>query len=258
MTVFFLVTPTPEQFPRIYDFILKGGPVMFPLLGFSVVVFACALERIWFWLRLVSHERQIVKDVLSAATENMDEAIKIASYAKAQPIGRFLLAPLRLFQPTPDTFRLALEAAADREFVRMRRGDKILETIVSAAPLLGLLGTVTGLIRTFSNLRIGSGSGAVTEQATQAAQGIGEALITTAAGMIVAIIALLFLRLFSALQANQMDYFTEVGNQLEIIYRQVWYEPRFHGDGLQAGHHDLLTATVGQDGHAEDQEIHHY
>jgi biopolymer transport protein ExbB len=205
---------------KIIDLVIEGGPVMIPLLGFSVVTLATALERAWFWIRLISHEKQIVRDVLKAAQHNLDEAATIASYAKGQPIGRFLMAPLRLYQPTPETFHLALEASADKEFVKMHKGDKLFETVVAVAPLLGLLGTVTGLIKTFGSLQIGGSGGAATAQANTAASGIGEALIATATGMIVAIIALLFLRGFVSLQTQQMDYFTEVGNELELIYRQ--------------------------------------
>lgn len=210
---------------KIVDLVISGGPVMIPLLGLSVFTISSALERAWFWIRLISHEKQIVRDVLKAAHHNLDEAAKIAGYAKAQPIGRFLLAPLQLYQPTPETFRLALEGAADKEFVKMRKSDKLFESVVALAPLLGLLGTVTGLIHTFGSLQIGGGGGATaTESATKAAAGISEALITTASGMIVAIIALMFFRIFVSLQAKQIDYFTEVGNELELIYRQEWCE----------------------------------
>jgi biopolymer transport protein ExbB len=209
---------------KLLDLVVEGGPVMVPLLALSVATFASALERAWFWIRLLSHERQIVKDVLEASRRDLDEAATIASYAKASPIGRFLMVPLRLYQPTPETFHLALEASADKEFVKMHKGDKLFETVVAISPLLGLLGTVTGLIKTFSSLQIGGSSGAAaTAGATKAASGIGEALIATATGMIVAIIALVFLRIFVTLQAQQMDYFTEVGNDLELIYRQVWW-----------------------------------
>lgn len=206
-----------------FDLIVKGGPVMIPLVGFSVVTIACALERTFFWYQLQSKEDRIVHDVLAAAKYSLDDAREIAERTQNLPIGRFLLAPLRLKQPTPETFRLAMEAAGEKEFAQMRKGDKLLETTVAVAPLLGLLGTVTGLIVTFDNLNIGGGGG--TEQATQAAGGIGEALITTAAGMIVAIIALLIYRTLVSLQARQIDYFTEVGTELELIYRQMWYEP---------------------------------
>ncbi len=196
---------------------------MIPIVGLSVLTLASALERTWFWLRLLSQEHKIVHDVLDAARYSLDEAASIAKHARFLPIGRFLLAPLRLHCPSPETFRLAMEATGDKEFVKMRKGDKLLETVVAVAPLLGLLGTVTGLINTFNNLNIGGGG--TTEQATKAAAGIGEALITTAAGMVVAIMALLIFRVLVTLQANQMDYFSQVGSELELIYRQVWYEP---------------------------------
>lgn len=207
---------------RIYDFLLKGGPVMWPLLGLSVLTISCALERAWFWFRLLSQEDRIVHDVLEAARYDLREAATIAEQAKMLPIGRFLFAPLKLKKPTPETFRLAMEAAGDKEFIQMRKGDKLLETIIAVAPLLGLLGTVTGLIATFGNLNIG-GSGSAAD-ASKAAAGIGEALLTTAAGMIVAILALLIFRTFVTFQSQQIDYFAEVGNELELIYRQVWYE----------------------------------
>jgi biopolymer transport protein ExbB len=209
----------------LLDLVMKGGPVMIPIVGFSVATIACALERAVFWYPLLSQEDRVVHDVLEAAQSSLDEAAAIAQQAQHLPIGRFLLAPLRLKQPSPETFRLAMEAAGDKEFVQMRKGDKLLETTVAISPLLGLLGTVTGLIATFSNLNIGGGG--TTEQATQAAAGIGEALITTAAGMIVAIMALLIFRVLVTLQSRQMDYFSEVGTALELIYRQVWYEPSF-------------------------------
>lgn len=208
---------------------------MVPIIGLSVFTLATALERGWFWYRFLSREDRIVHDVLEAARYDLNEARAIAEQARDLPVGRFLLAPLQLKQVTPETFRLAIEAAGDKEFVQMRRGDKFLETVVAIAPLLGLLGTVTGLIATFNNLDIGSGG--TSESATRAAGGIGEALITTAAGMVVAILALAFFRIFITLQARQIDYFSEVGNELELIYRQVWYEP------TQATSEGYLTAT---------------
>jgi biopolymer transport protein ExbB len=207
---------------NLLDLALKGGPVMIPMLGLSVATIACGLERAWFWYQLTRHEDEIVRDVLEAAQYDLEEARVVAERAINLPIGRYLLAPLKLRYPTPETFRLAMEAVGDKEFVQMRKGDKLLETVVALAPLLGLLGTVTGLIATFSNLTIGGGGS--TESTTKAAAGIGEALIATATGMIVAIIALVIFRALVTLQAQQMDYFTEVGTELELIYRQCWYE----------------------------------
>jgi biopolymer transport protein ExbB len=218
----------------LFELVVKGGPVMVPMIGLSVAAIACGLERGWFWYKFLSQEDRIVHDVLDAARYSLDKAEEIAEKAQDLPIGRFLMAPLRLKHPTPETFRLALEAAGDKEFVQMRKGDKLLETVVAIAPLLGLLGTVTGLIHTFANLNVGGGG--TTEQATKAASGIGEALITTAAGMVVAIIALMIFRVLVTLQSRQMDYFSEVGNELELIYRKDWYEP-------SQAHQELYSST---------------
>ncbi len=208
---------------HIYDLFLTGGPVMWPLLALSVFTITIALERTWFWIRLLSQENRIVHDVLETARYDLLEAQKIAQHARFLPIGRFLLAPLQLTKPSPETFRLAMEARGDREFIQMRKGDKFLETVIAVAPLLGLLGTVTGLITTFNNLKIGEGANLA--ETSQAAAGISEALTTTAAGMIVAIIALLIYRISVTLQSGQVEYFAEVGTELELIYRQFWYEP---------------------------------
>jgi biopolymer transport protein ExbB len=206
----------------VLDLVREGGIVMYPLTVLSVITVACSLERGAFWYGLLSTEQRIAHDVLATARYSLDDARDVADKVRHTPIGRYLLAPLSLHNPNPETFRLALEAAADKEFVKMRKGDKILETIVAISPLLGLLGTVTGLIATFDSLNVGGGG--TGESATKAAGGIGEALISTAAGMIVAILALVAYRTFISFQGRQMDYFSDIGSELELIYRQVWYD----------------------------------
>jgi biopolymer transport protein ExbB len=183
----------------------------------------------------------LVRQILLAAQEDLGKARLIAEEARGLPIGRFLLAALGLKDPSPETLRLAMEAAGDREFVQMRKGDKLLETIVAISPLLGLLGTVTGLIATFFQLQIGGGNGVDT---TGAAQGIAEALITTAGGMIVAILALSVFRVCASLQASQIDYFADVGNELELIYRQLWYEPRLARENTANSTQGLMQQMV--------------
>lgn len=224
---------------NLFELLVKGGPVMIPIVLLSIATIACGLERAWFWFQLLSKEQRIVHDVLEAARYDLDEATDIAERARDLAIGRFLLAPLKLRDPSPETFRLALEAAGDQEFAQMRKGDKLLESVVGIAPLLGLLGTVTGLIITFTNLNIGA-AGSTSADTTKAAAGIGEALITTAGGMIVAIIALSIFRVLVTLQAKQLDYFSQVGAELELIYRQVWYEP-----GINNHRSDSSSPTSG-------------
>lgn len=214
---------------------------MVPVVGLSVLTLSCTLERIWFWWYSLRGEKRLVRNILDAAMQDLDSARVLAEMAQDIPIGRFLYAPLKLTSPTPETFRLALEAAGDREFVQMRKGDKLLESIVGIAPLLGLLGTVTGLIATFFNLKIGGGGSSA--DTSKAALGIAEALIATAAGMLVAVVTLAVFRVCVSLQVGQMDYFADVGNELELIYRQQWSESSL-GDRAELTDHALVSRLV--------------
>ena len=223
--------------------LIKGGPVMIPIVGLSVLTVTCGLERAWFWQHALQGEKRLVHQILRLAEEDWEKARLVAEQAKGLPIGRFLLAALKLYQPTPETLQLAMVAAGDREFLQMRKCDKLLETVVALAPLLGLLGTVTGLIATFANLNVGGGGANV--DLSKASLGIAEALITTAGGMIVAIMALMIFRVCAGLQAAQIDHFSEVGNELELIYRQQWYEPRIVRENEATSNQSLLQEMIG-------------
>ena len=205
----------------IVDLIEKGGVAMWPLLVLSILALGTIFERIWFWASLLFKERETVNRVLDAATSNMQVAREIALEARRQPIGRYLFAPLRLANPDPEVFRLALESAADDELASMRRGDKLLEAVIALAPLLGLLGTVLGLISSLGSIRISDLGTASTAGVTL---GIAEALISTATGLIVAIVSLAFYRLFQAFWYNQIRVFRKAGGELELLYRQAWLQ----------------------------------
>ncbi len=208
----------------------KGGPAMWPLLALSVLSVATIMERLWFWANIALKEKAIVNRVLEAARHDWRMANELARQADGQPIGRFLHAPLRLANPEPELFRLALEAAADEELASMRRGDKILEAVIALAPLLGLLGTVLGLINSLGSIRLGDLG---TSSAAGVTLGIGEALISTATGLIVAITSLAFYRLFQAFLFNQVKIFRRAGNELELLYRQFWPTARENGTVLE-------------------------
>lgn len=206
----------------ILDLFQKGGPAMWPLLVLSVLSLSVIFERFWFWLRILTQEKEIVERVLDAATDDWEIATEIAKKATSQPIGRFLYAPLRLQKSDPETFRLALESTAAEEVAGMRRGEKLLESVIALSPLLGLLGTVLGLIQSLRSIRIGDLG---TESAAGVTTGIGESLISTAAGLVVAIITLVFYRLFQSFVVNQIKVFNKAGNDLELLYRQSPPDP---------------------------------
>ncbi|MEH1819594.1 MAG: MotA/TolQ/ExbB proton channel family protein [Nostoc sp.] len=201
----------------ILDLFYKGGPAMWPMLVLSILAVSVIFERLWFWLRILTQEKQIVDRILDAAQDNWELAADIAKQASDQPVGRFLYAPLRLTKNDAETFRLALEATAEDELAGMRRGEKLLEAVIALAPLLGLLGTVLGLIRSLRSIRIGDLG---TESTAGVTTGIGESLISTATGLIVAIIALVFYRLFQSFVVNQVKVFRRAGNEMELLYRQ--------------------------------------
>lgn len=204
---------------NIVEIFQLGGPAMWPLLGLSILSLTVILERLWFWARILSKEKEIVNRVLDSAVQDWETATEIARRASNKPIGRFLYAPLRLGQSDPEVFKLALESTAQEELNSMRGGDKILEAIIGLAPLLGLFGTVWGLIVSLRSIRI---SDLGTPSTSGVTLGIGEALISTAAGLVVAIVTLAFYRLFQVLLFNQMKIFHRSGSELELIYRQYW------------------------------------
>ena len=203
----------------VVDIFRKGGPAMWPLLALSVLSMSVIIERLSYWFRILTQEKEIVERVLDAAEQNWRTATEIAKRFSNQPVGRFLYAPLRLSTPDPEIFRLALESTAEDEIASMRQGEKILEAVIALAPLLGLLGTVLGLIQSLQSIRLGD---LASSSAAGVTVGIGEALIATAAGLIVAITSLVFYRLFQAFVVNQVKVFRKAGSDLELLYRQYW------------------------------------
>jgi biopolymer transport protein ExbB len=204
---------------NIVDLFQKGGPAMWPLLGLSILAIGTIFERLWFWSSSLKNERKTADQILEASRRDWDEATHLARQVSSRPIGRFLHTPLRLASKEPEVFRLALEASADEELNAMRQGDKLLEAVIALAPLLGLLGTVLGLISSLKDIRLGDIGTSATGTVTV---GISEALITTAFGLVIAIASLAFYRLFQGLVTNQARIFRRTGNELELNYRQFW------------------------------------
>ena len=202
------------------DLIKAGGLVMYPLIALSVFALAGIMERLIFWVGILRLEQKTAENILTVARQDLKLAAEIAEQSSKVPVGRFLHAPLSLEEPEPELFRLALESSADEELAGMLKGEKLLEAAITLAPLLGLLGTIVGLITSFDSFKIGDV--AANAKSGSLTQGIGEALITTATGLIIAIFTSAFHRLFLALQDQQAQLFIKCGNQLELIYRQHW------------------------------------
>lgn len=200
-----------------------GGIVMIPLLGFSVVSLALVVERITFWYKINTRQDSVVREVLKLyRLENVVGCIETLRKNADLPIARIFLTALELEEATPEEFRLALESEAQAELPILKRFQNLFETIISISPLLGLLGTVLGLITSFASLDIGNIGGSQSQNVTG---GISEALVSTATGLIVAIFTLMFANTFRGMYQRQMGLIQEYGGQLELLYRRQ-YERR--------------------------------
>ncbi|MEL6137041.1 MAG: MotA/TolQ/ExbB proton channel family protein [Cyanobacteria bacterium J06626_23] len=191
-----------------------GGIVMWPLLLFSVVTVAIALERSLFWLRVNQRQRKVVRQILNTYRSRPTEVFPLLRQHITLPIARIFLEALELEGASPNQFRLALESATQAELPLLKRFGMVLQTIIAVSPLLGLLGTILGLIRSFGAIQIGE----VGANADLVTGGISEALVSTAAGLVVAIVALLFANLFRSIYRRQVALLQEYGGQLEILY----------------------------------------
>ncbi len=203
---------------EIVNFFSAGGVVMIPLLGFSVLAVGLIVERLNFWLKVNKNQNRVVRDILKLyRSDNMVGAIDGLRKNADLPIARIFLTALELEEPTPEEFRLALESEAQAEIPLLKRFQNIFDTIISLAPLLGLLGTILGLINSFGSLNLGNIGGS---QSAGVTGGISEALVSTAAGLVVAIFTLLFANTFRGFYQRQMALIQEYGGQLELLYRR--------------------------------------
>ena len=214
----------------IENFFLAGGIVAWPLLGFSIISVALIVERLYFWLKVNRRQRRVVREVLRTYSSEPHTAIARLRQNSEIPICRIFLEALELDRPTPEEFRLALESAAQAELPTLKRFNTVFETIISVSPLLGLLGTILGLITAFASLQIGDVGGTRTSGVTG---GISEALISTVMGLVVAIFTLLFANTFRGLYLRQLALIQEYGGQLELLYRRH-YERGQSGEEVYA------------------------
>lgn len=201
------------------NFWTAGGMVSIPLLIFSLLAIALIIERIIFWWRVKNKQRRIVKEVLSLYRSDRFEAISKLKNNAQLPIARIFLEAMELEQPTPDEFRLALDSAVQAEIPTLRRFGTWFQTIITASPLLGLLGTILGLIQSFAAMDLGN---AAVTNSTGVTGGLSEALISTVMGLVVAIFTLLFANTFRGLYLRELAFVQECGGQLELLNR------RFH------------------------------
>lgn len=178
--------------PMAFELIFRGGPLMWPIMACSVVAFAIAIERFIFLRRAAISSRDFLEAVRQVLRQGrVQDAVAMCGEADG-PLARLVKAGLLRSGRSREEMREAMEDAGKIEVPRLERFLPGLATCASIAPLLGLLGTVQGMIKCFDAIQVHEGL----VNPSDLAGGIGNALITTAAGLIVAIPAIVVYNYF--------------------------------------------------------------
>lgn len=202
---------------KLGEILMAAGIVAVPLLAFSVVAIALIIERVVFWLRVMRRQDPVIKGALELYRDEPALAIEKLKRNLDLPIARIFLEAMMLEDGEPEEFALAIDGATQAEIPVLKRFTNIFDTIVTISPLLGLLGTVLGLIRSFSSLNLGDVGGTKTAGVTA---GISEALVSTALGLVVALLTLFFANTFRGFYMRQLALIQERSAQLELLHRR--------------------------------------
>src|ERR1041385_4888480 len=175
----------------VIDYFLKGGPIMSPILVVAIVAVGVVGERAFWWLRLGMRREPDRLEKVLAAMENGDfKAASGLAKGSDDPVIRMIWHGLNHFEHA--SMQGALQVAAGIELQKAGRFLTVMDTLVTLAPLLGLLGTVTGLMGSFRAI---GGEELAVQKITG---GIGEALIATMCGLAIAIISLIPFNFFTS------------------------------------------------------------
>lgn len=196
------------------DLFHAGKEIMWPILLVSFILITVVMERLMFLFREnASREPEVVEKMLEAVERrDIEGALAIGKKSKD------FIAKILVYSLTNKEYSLsnAFVRASSQELARYQQGMATLDTVITMAPLLGLLGTVTGMMRTFGSLSggdIAAAAGAITG-------GVAEALIATAAGLLVAILGLLPFNVLTARTEQAKQDVADASHALEILLKK--------------------------------------
>jgi len=195
----------------VTQYFIKGGWIMYLILPVSLVTITVILERTYWWI-LQGRKRDNAKLEKVFAYLEEGNVVDASTVARQSPDPRLQIIYHGLNHHHV-SLEGALEMAARIQLKRAGRFLNTLDTVVTLAPLLGLLGTVTGLMRAFFKL----GSTELSEQAITG--GIAEALIATACGLAIAVLALIALNIFAGRIADLQFDLQNAGTNTEVLLR---------------------------------------
>ncbi len=170
----------------MFELIQKGGPVMYPIILCSIIAFAIIMERLYHLYKARIDTKDFMSNIdITIKRNRIAEAIKICEKTPG-PIAHIVKAGVMKHDRSRQEIRESIEDAGHQEVPRLEKHISLLATIAHVSPLLGLLGTVTGMVKAFQIIQEKSASFNPVSPGDLAG-GIWEALLTTVAGLIVAI-----------------------------------------------------------------------
>ena len=194
---------------------------MWPLLFISITSLACVFERFAYWNEAIEKNDNKLIFTVEKYLRNPNENPRKVNNISSIPLEKVLFNSLEIVDQSllndrkKIDIKLALEISIQSIQAELGKFSNLFSTIITISPLLGLLGTVLGLINSFSFIKLGE-SGLNSQQVTG---GISEALISTAAGLIVAIITLIFSNYFNSLWQKQNSILNQYCGRFEMLYR---------------------------------------
>lgn len=197
---------------NIIEFFLKGGPIMWPLLLASIITLSVVVDRVVFlWKTFRARSSCDLKEVFFLLNDGQTQAAASKAKVSSDVVVRVVGAGL---EHADTCFEEAVSCAAARELAQYEKGVGVLDTAITLAPLLGLLGTVTGMISSFGIL-----GASELDAPTAITGGIAEALIATAFGLGVAIAALIPMNILNSRKEQLQREIENTATQAEIILK---------------------------------------
>ncbi|WLE96178.1 MAG: MotA/TolQ/ExbB proton channel family protein [Candidatus Electrothrix communis] len=203
----------------MWELIHNGGLVMWPLIACSIIVLTIIIERTLFWVSMVRQRNRALRDEMLTIAEAMDWE-KIEEKTKGSDDAVVRVLKIGVLHRDYDMSK-AMEAEAQHLLKKMSQFMIVLDTMITVAPLLGILGTVIGIISSFKML--GSSGMADPKLVTG---GIAQALITTATGLTISIFTVFPYNYFKSRIDNATHLMEKYATRLEVGYRKMEAEGR--------------------------------